>query len=218
MNKQEDIEKAKRAAGRKAAELVKSGMSIGLGTGSTVFYFLEALAERKTRIAGLPSSLKTIEIAKKFGIPLIEETKSLDLTVDGADEIDPKNQMIKGGGGALLREKICAAMSKNVIIVIDSSKRVEKLGKFPLPIEISSFSFPATLNHLTVKGFQPVLRKGKTDNGNLIVDLQNLYPIENPELLDQELKKIVGVLDTGLFFDLARSVIVGYPDGKTETV
>lgn len=218
MNKQEDIEKAKRSAGRKAAESVKSGMKIGLGTGSTVFYFLEALAERKTKISGLPSSLKTVEIAKKFGIPLIEETKTLDLTVDGADEIDPKKQMIKGGGGALMREKICAGMSKNVIIVIDATKKVEKLGKFPLPVEISPFSYPATLNHLTERGFKPVLRKGKTDNGNLIADLHNLYPIEDPVKLDQELKKIIGVLDTGLFFDLARSVIVGYPDGKTETL
>lgn len=218
MNRQEDIEKAKRAAGFKAAEQVKSGMTIGLGTGSTVFYFLEALAERKTKIAGLPSSLKTAETAKKFGIPLIEETKTLDLTVDGADEIDPQKAMIKGGGGALLREKICASMSKNVLIVIDASKRVDKLGRHPLPVEISPFSHSATLNHLTQKGFHPILRKGKTDNGNLIVDLHDLYPIESPETLDTTLKQIAGVLETGLFFNLARSVIVGYPDGRTETV
>lgn len=216
MNSQEK-EAAKRAAGLKAIEYIKDGMRLGLGTGSTVFYFLEGIKDAGLKIEGLASSQKTVDLAKKWGIPLLdpEKTEGLDLTVDGADEIDPKKQMIKGGGGALLREKIVASMSKKMIVIVDSEKVVDELGTFPLPLEILPFGLRATLKHLEKFGYEYKVRESFSDNGNKLVDIKGSKPIIQAQKLDSFLKGIPGVLETGLFFDLAETVIVGYPDGKT---
>jgi ribose 5-phosphate isomerase A len=220
MTTQADIDNAKKAAGYKAAAFVQSGMRIGLGTGSTVAYFLEALKESNTAFEAIATSEKTTAQARELGIKLLDPTQvdRLDLTVDGADEIDPNKNMIKGGGGALLREKISAAMSDEVIIIVDVKKQVDHLGRHVLPLEVTPYGIKATLRHLKEQGYQPRVRPHPSDNLNLIVDLPNLYPILNPQALDHQLKGIPGVLETGLFFNLARRVIVGYPDGKTTVI
>lgn len=219
MNSQEK-EQGKKAAGLKAVDYVQEGMRLGLGTGSTVFYFLEGLKERGLRIEGLASSQKTIDLARQFGLPLLdpEKVSELDLTVDGADEIDSKKQMIKGGGGALLREKIVAAMSKRMIVIVDSQKVVKELGAFALPLEVLPFGILATVKHLEKLGYLATIRKTKSDNGNFLVDIKGSLPILHAKELDSFLKSIPGVLETGLFFDLAETVVVGYPDGKTQVL
>lgn len=220
---------AKRAAAHAAAELVLPGMLIGLGTGSTSALFIEALSARcreGLRIQAIASSKAALEIAQKGQIPLVDadEVTTLDLTVDGADEIDPQKRMIKGGGGALLREKIVASMSREMVVIADSTKRVEALGAFPLPVEIVPFAFRATLAHLTELGYQGKLRglgKGNgslyiTDNGNYIYDVRLPYPCHNPEEAHRKIRAIPGVVETGFFFGLAGRIVIGYPDGSIE--
>lgn len=222
-------DKAKEAAGRAAAELIQNGMTVGLGTGSTVAFFIYRLAERckeGLNILSVATSTRTQELAKQLGIPLLEESKvdRLDIAVDGADEIDYSKQMIKGGGGALLQEKIVAAMTKQMIIIVDEKKCVEKLGAFPLPVEISCFCYHATLKHLKSRGFDPHMRKNKdgglflTDNGNYIADLNFKNLIENLEMTDTELQCIPGVLETGLFLNLKPTVLIGHSNGTTTTL
>jgi ribose 5-phosphate isomerase A len=218
---------AKEAAGKKAAELVEDGMIVGLGTGSTTRFFISELGKRcrsGLRIKAVATSLASQQQAEKEGIPLIaiNTIDTIDLDVDGADEIDPLKRMIKGGGGALFREKIIAGMSKEMIVIVDESKTVEYLGKFPLPIEISSFGHLATLRHLKEKSFIGTLRKTPqltpfiTDNNNLIVDIQLPYPCLNPEEVDKQIKAIPGVIETGFFFELAGRVLIGQNNGKVK--
>lgn len=217
-------DKAKKAAGDKAAELIENGMTVGLGTGSTVAYFIERLVVRcqnGLKIKVVPTSLKSADLAKKGGIPLLSTAIKLDIAVDGADEIDPEKRMIKGGGGALLREKIVAGMAEQMVVIVDEKKYVPLLGHFPLPVEIAPFCFTATLEHLTP--YHPVLRKSNnnpfiTDNGNYIADLHLSWPVLSLEDLDIALKKIPGILETGLFLNFAKTVIVGHPDGSTTTL
>lgn len=215
-------DKAKEAAGVAAANLIQSGMTVGLGTGSTMAFFIARLAERKLKIKAVATSIRSAELAKKLGIPLLDEAAELDIAVDGADEIDKHKQMIKGGGGALLREKIVASMAKKLIIIIDEKKYVDKLGHFPLPVEISPFCYKATLEHLA--GFDPRMRKDKdgqlflTDNGHYIADLHLKSPIENAVKMNTQLQNITGVLETGLFLNLNPTVLIGHPDGKTTTL
>lgn len=214
-------DKAKEAAGIAAANLIQDGMTVGLGTGSTVAFFIASLATRKLKIKAVATSFRSAELAKKLGISVLDEAETLDIAVDGADEIDKLGQMIKGGGGALLREKIVASMTKQMIIIIDEKKYVDKLGAFPLPVEISTFCYKATLQHLAE--FSPRLRKSKdgkpflTDNGNYIADL-HLKSIENPELINAKLQSITGVLETGLFLNLKPTVLIGHTNGKTTTL
>lgn len=216
--------KAKEAAGKHAADLVVDGMCIGLGTGSTTAFFIEALIARcrqGLKVRAAATSLKTRALAEAGGIPLIndEDLTWLDLCVDGADEIDPKKQMIKGGGGALLREKIVASMAQEMIVIVDEDKLVKQLGHFPLPVEIAPFAYQATLAHLLGAGLTPMIRKTadhtpyKTDNGNLIADLHFENGIDDPVLLDRKLKSIAGVIETGLFIHMAGRVIIGHPNG-----
>jgi len=220
-------DKAKKAAGYAAAELIQENMTIGLGTGTTAFYFIERLGERCRQglhISAVSTSQKSWDLAREAGIPIrdIDSYTSLDLVVDGADEIDSQKRMIKGGGGALLREKIVATMSKEMIVIIDRQKLVEKLGAFPLPLEIVSFAWKATVLHIQDLGFKGAIRQTKegksyiTDNGNLIFDIHFPSPISNPEEIDRQIRKIPGVLETGFFFNLAGKVIIGYSDGKVE--
>lgn len=223
----QSIKIAKEAAGKAAANLVESGMLIGLGTGSTAAYFIEHLIKRRRQgldIRVVSSSKKSTELARAGGIPFanIEEITSIDLTVDGADEIDRFKRMTKGGGGALLQEKILASMSHEVVIVIDADKQVEILGAFPLPVEIVPFAYRATLNHLERLGYHAVLRKTvdetlfMTDNRNYIVDIHWKHLCDNPEYEDRRIRSIPGVVETGFFFNLAGRIIVGFPDGHVE--
>lgn len=222
-------DKAKDAAGKAAAELVQNGMTLGLGTGTTVAYFIHWLSIRCKKglnITAIATSTRTAELAQKNKIPLLDPAlvTRIDLAVDGADEIDHQKQMIKGGGGALLREKIVAAMADSTAIIIDEKKYVKSLGAFPLPVEIAPFGFNATLEHLKSAGFKPHIRMNEadkifiTDNGNYIADLRLKQNIENLELLDQKIKRIPGVLETGLFINLAKTVIIGHFDGKITTL
>lgn len=218
---------AKRAAGYAAAELIPSGSCIGLGTGSTVAYFLEALAIRCRKglqITAVSTSEATAARAQDHHIPLINiaEVSFLDMTVDGADEVDPEKQMIKGGGGALLREKILASHSKEMIVIIDSGKCVKKLGRHKLPIEIVPFGAEATLAQLEQMGYFGKWRCHEdgthfmTDNGNRIADLDIEECKETPREMNTRIRNTVGVIETGFFFDLAGRVIVGFADGHVE--
>ncbi len=220
-------EQGKKAAGYAAADLVQDDMLVGLGTGSTATFFIERLAERcrqGLKIHASATSEKSLQLALKGGIPTadINDLTYLDFTADGADEIDHQKRMIKGGGGALLREKIIASMSKELVIVIDEHKLVDKLGKFPLPVEISPFAFKATCQQLISLKFNGQLRLKPdgslytTDNRNYIYDITFPDYISNPESIDRILKDVPGVMETGFFFNLAKKVLIGYADGKVD--
>jgi len=217
----QDQSQEKRIAGYKAADYVKDGMVVGLGTGSTVYYFLEALKDRVKaglQIKGIPTSITTKELAMKWGIPLttLGQHPELDLTVDGADEVDDSFNLIKGGGGALVREKIIAASSRKEVIISDSSKYVERLGSFPLPVEVVQYGHEATRLKLEELGTEVVLRRreGKpfvTDNGNYIYDCA-FGVIQDPPGLEKTLNLIPGVVECGLFIGLTDLVIIGRGD------
>jgi ribose 5-phosphate isomerase A len=219
----------KRAAAARAAEFVRPGMRLGLGTGSTAKHFVELIGERVRaglNIVAVPTSEATFADAKRCGIPLttLDETPQLDLTVDGADEIGPDLSLIKGGGGALLREKIVAAASARMIVIADQSKNVATLGQFPLPIEVTSFGLASTQRALdkairAIQGSGPLtLRRGKdghafvTDGGHWILDAA-LGRIDDPAALAHALLDVPGVMEHGLFIGLAQMAIIGGPDG-----
>jgi ribose 5-phosphate isomerase A len=218
-------EEIKKKVGEKAAELVENGMLVGLGTGSTAYYFIQHLIERcrqGLKIHAVASSLQSTKLAQEGKIPLLDISKmtTLDLTVDGADEIDPQKRMIKGGGGALVREKIMANMSREMIVIVDESKLVDRLGKVKLPVEVIPFAEAATLHHIEKLGFRGEFRKNPdhtpyvTDNGNLIIDIHFDAPRPFPEEDHEVLLHLPGVVDTGFFFHLAGKVIVGFFDGQ----
>jgi ribose 5-phosphate isomerase A len=223
VNKQDEL---KKLVGEEAAAYVKDGMKIGLGSGSTMYYTVKALGERVKeglQIAGIPTSNITAEWAEEFGIPLTDfsEVTQLDLAIDGADEVDSDLHLIKGGGGALLREKIVADAAEKLLIIVDESKMVPQLGKFPLPIEIVPFGWEGTVEKVAQLGVSPVLRKKEgevfvTDNGNYILDIP-YEKIDDPVTLHDQLKSIVGVVETGLFVHMADEVLVG-EDGKVKRV
>jgi ribose 5-phosphate isomerase A len=219
-----DIETIKRAAAARAVELVLPGMKVGLGTGSTARHFVELLAERVRNgleIVGVPTSEATRSDAERLGIPLttLDEVSELDLTVDGADEIAPDLTAIKGGGGALLREKIVAAASARMIVIADSSKWVQVLGRISLPIEIVSFGCAATrrsVERAAAASGCPgpaLLRRTKdghpfvTDEGHWILDAA-LERIPDPSMLALRLALIPGVVEHGLFIDLVKAAII----------
>lgn len=217
---------AKALAGQKAAELVLPGMCVGLGTGTTAFYFIESLGLRckqGLQIQAFATSERSALQAREAEIPLgdINEITDLDLTVDGADEIDHSKRMIKGGGGALLREKIVASMSHELIIVVDESKLVNHLGAFPLPVEITPFAYHRTVYKLNSLGYQGTMRQSKqtlylTDNGNYIYDIKLDYPCLMPETDHDRIRSIPGVIETGFFFKLAKRVLIGRENGIVE--
>lgn len=225
-----EIELAKMAAAKTAASFIESGMNVGLGTGSTATYFIEYLIERcqieHLKITAAASSVRSYEQAKAGGIPLqdVNTITGLDITVDGADEIDQNKQMIKGGGGALLREKIIANMSREMVVIVDSAKVVSRFGAFPLPVEIVPFAYTATIYQITLSGFSPVLRRNAkgdlyiTDNGNYIVDIPLSRQKKTPQEIQSLLKAIPGVVEIGFFLGLAGRVIVGYPDGHVDII
>jgi len=219
----------KRAAAARAVEFVRPGMRLGLGTGSTAQHFVDLLAERVRAgldVVGVPTSEATRTQAARLGIKLttLDDTPELDLTVDGADEIAPDLTLIKGGGGALLREKIVASASAKMIVVADQSKLVPVLGRFPLPVEIAPFGALATRRAVEAATAAagcpgPALpRLGKhghplvTDGGHWLLDAQ-LQHIADPKALAERLSAIPGVMEHGLFIGLAWTAIVAGPDG-----
>jgi ribose 5-phosphate isomerase A len=208
----------KQLAAEKSTEFIKDGMTVGLGTGSTVYFLVKKLAElvkEGLNINCVSTSNQTSELAKSLGIKIsdLNDVDKIDLTIDGADEVDENLNGIKGGGGALLFEKIVAAASEKVIWIIDSSKKVKKLGNFPLPVEVIPFGYNHLLKRFDRLGYKPNIRRNestfyKTDSGNLIVDL-HLIEIENSIKIEQEIKLIPGVVEVGLFNNIANIVISG---------
>lgn len=221
------LELSKKIAAEHATTYVKDNMLIGIGTGSTVFYFIEHLikqCKQGLKIKAVSSSERSTKQAKAGGIEFadINQITSIDLTIDGADEIDVKKRMIKGGGGALLREKILAFSSKEMIVIVDETKVVEGLGKQKLPVEILPFGVAAIINKIESLGFNGKIRRTengipyKTDNGNYIYDIFYKTLVKNPEEDHLKLINIPGVIETGFFFNLAKKVIIGYEDGHIE--
>ncbi|MBC8369924.1 MAG: ribose-5-phosphate isomerase RpiA [Planctomycetes bacterium] len=219
---------SKQVVGVAAAEYVRDGMRLGLGTGSTVAFFLEALAERinseKIEVVGVCTSRQTEEHAKKLGIKIstLAETPRLDLVVDGADEVDNQFRLIKGGGGALLREKIVAAASERVIIIISEGKYVDKLASsFLLPVEVLPFGYSSTKKQIAQKGgCTPYLRTVEsgepfiTDNGNYIFDCKFESGIDDPEAIHSILSQIAGVAEVGIFLNLCDLVLEADAEGN----
>ena len=219
-------EQEKEAAGRAAAKLVRDGDIVGLGTGSTAYFAVVALGERVKaglKIVGIPTSMQTADLARAVGIPLttLDEHPEIDITIDGADEVDPKLNLIKGGGGALLREKVVASVTKKMVVVADSGKIVSVLGKFPLPVEIISFARTVVEKKIVALGATPKLRTktGRqpfvTDNGNQILDC-SFGRIADPPALARELNGTPGVVEHGLFIGLAKLALVGRGDRVEE--
>lgn len=224
---------AKRAAAERAAQMVEDGMRLGLGTGSTAALFVEALARRVgegLRILGVPTSEATRRQAERLGIPLtsLDKEPELDLTVDGADEIGPGLALIKGGGGALLREKLVALASRRMVVIADASKRVPQLGRFPLPIEVVPFGVETTRRRVAeaLAGrfggtAPPELRRAEdgqpyvTDGAHWILDVR-LGAIREPAAVGATLKSIVGVVEHGLFVGVAELALIGTQQGVIE--
>lgn len=215
----------KQLAGERAVDYIEDGMVVGLGTGSTAFFAIQKLGQRVAEglnIRGIPTSEQSRLQALSENISLIafDTTTQIDLTIDGADEIDPDFNLTKGGGGALFREKIVAKNSTTVIIVADNSKWVTHLGAFATPVEVVPFGWQATQIHLEKLGCKPQLRQSEgktfvTDNGNYILDC-SFDQIENPPDLEQQIKHLCGVVECGLFTGLAHRVIIGHEDGRIE--
>ena len=224
-----DVEAQKRAAAARAVEFVRPGMRLGLGTGSTAKHFVDMLGERVRGgldVVAVPTSEATRAQAERLGITLttLDETPELDLTIDGADEIAPDLTLIKGGGGALLREKIVASASARMLVIADQSKSVAMLGRFPLPVEIAPFGAAATRRAVEAAtaaagcpGAAPIRKAANghafvTDGGHWLLDAQ-LQRIPDPKSLAARLSAVPGVMEHGLFIGLARTAIVAGPDG-----
>ncbi|MEM1388552.1 MAG: ribose-5-phosphate isomerase RpiA [Pseudomonadota bacterium] len=227
------IDTAKYVAAKRAVDYVEDGMRVGLGTGSTAAWMVRCLGELVRedglRIKGVPTSSRTAELARKVGIQVmtLDDAKWLDLTIDGADEFDPDLNLIKGGGGALLQEKIVATASDRMVVISDASKKVAKLGGYPLPVELVRFGWQTTkalieetISGLDVLGESAALRLNGdapyvTDEGNYILDL-HLKRIGNARQLSLVLNQIPGVIENGLFIDICDVAVTGYAEGRVE--
>jgi ribose 5-phosphate isomerase A len=219
-----DLERMKQRACQRAAQEVQDGMVLGLGTGSTVYYFLQELGRmvrEGVRITGVSTSVQTAQLATQLAIPLtsLDDHPHLDLAVDGADEVDGHLNLIKGAGGALLREKIVAASAARFLIVVDDSKMVHQLGtRFPVPVEVVPFGHIPATYALEGLGARVSLRRGAdgqtwlSDNGNYIVECR-FGPIADPVALQQQLLAIPAVIDSGLFIGMTDTVLVGHAEG-----
>ncbi len=222
-----DFEQEKLLAARRSLEFVRDGMAVGLGSGSTARYFVTMLGElvrNGLRVRAIPTSLKTQSLARRVGIPLedFSELRRLDLTVDGADEIDFELNLIKGGGGALLREKIVASVTERLVIIGDSRKLVSALGAFPLAVEVIAFGWQIIADQIRELGAEvglrhtPSGRPFRTSENNFILDCR-FGSIGGPEALSDALTHLTGVVEHGLFIDLAHTVVVGRGD-RTEVL
>ena len=222
-------DEAKTLVGKRAAELVEDGMAVGLGTGTTSVKFIHALGERVRqglKIRCVASSDSSAELGRSLGMEVVSlaELPQLDLYIDGADEVAPGLALIKGGGAALLREKIVASAAERFIVVVDSSKVVETLGKFPLPVEVIKMALPLVERRLADLGLNPTLRMKKDGSGPLLTDEQNYIldcacgTIPDPEVTAAEIRSIVGVVEHGLFLGMASLALVAGDDGVTEIV
>lgn len=223
-------DEAKRRVGHAAADLVVSGMRVGFGTGSTFVWVLDRLAERiqteGLELVGVPTSSATARRAEELGIPLtrLEEVSELDLAIDGADEVDPQKALIKGGGGALTREKIVAAAAPELVVIVHRQKLVDRLGvAFPLPVEVLPFGWTQTARHLRGLGFEPNLRCAEgdtpyeTDNGNYVLDCRSAG-IDAPGDMAPRIASIAGVVEHGLFVGMTGRVLVAEESGEISTL
>jgi len=221
-----NLEPEKEAAARASLRFVKEGNIVGLGTGSTAAYAVKFLGERVREgltIRAIPTSNRTQELAASVGVPLatLDQFPQIDVTIDGADEFDPQLRLIKGGGGALLREKVIAYASRQVVIIADSSKQVPALGKFPLPVEVIPFAQAIVAGKIEALGATVTLRQYEhgipfvTDEGHHILDC-NFGRISDPPALARELKSIPGIVEHGLFINLASVVLVANGEKVTE--
>lgn len=222
-----DVERAKAVAAQRATEEVRPGMRVALGTGTTAAYAVRALAERFPRAAidCVASSRATEALAASVGLSVrpLRGDDRFDLMIDGADEVSPSLDLTKGGGGALLREKLLARLSQKLVIVVDPSKLVRYLGeRVPIPIEVVPFARPVVAHLLEERGYRPRLREGaagepyRTDNANEILDVRPSRPAVDPAALDRDLAEPTGVVETGVFVGLATQVVVGHADGRVE--
>lgn len=220
-------EDTKKRVGAYAADFIEQGMAVGLGTGSTVYWLLQTLGERVQQglhITAVPTSRQTQTLATELGITLsdLNSVNELVLTIDGADEVDSHFQLIKGGGGALLQEKMVAAASKQLIIIVDDNKMVNTLGKFPLPVEVIPSGWSQVYRKIIALGCRQAEIRQKngqafiTDNGHYILDC-HFDQITNPVDLNIQLHLIPGVVEVGLFCNMADIVVTGYTDGRIET-
>jgi ribose 5-phosphate isomerase A len=222
------VEDQKKAAAEEAVKHIGPGMKVGLGTGSTANYFIEALAKSKLDVTCIPTSAASRALAEKLGLKMsnLEENAYIDITVDGADEFDSEFRLIKGGGGAMHREKLVAASSRWMVVIADQSKQVKTLGKFPLPVEVSKFGVKATawkldrvFAHFKLERKMTLrLRDGKpfvTESGNAIIDCA-LGSIPDPDKLDGALNNTPGVIETGLFIGICGVIYVAGPKGVKE--
>jgi ribose 5-phosphate isomerase A len=215
-------ETGKAAAGRAAARFVEDGMQLGFGTGTTVRYFLEAIAERNLQVAGVPTSEATAVQCEELGIAILgpEHIGDLDLVVDGADEIDEELNLTKGGGGALLREKVVAYGSELMVVVATADKFVGSLGdSFPIPVEVVPFAIEPVLSGLIELGFEVAVRGDggyRTDNGNAVLDARFPGGLEDPGMMEMVLALTPGIAESGIFVGLADAVVLGQEDGGIE--
>jgi len=216
-----EVEAWKKASARAAAKNVKAGMAVGLGSGTTVAHVVRTLAEQKSKAIFIPSSFATQKLAGELGLGLgsLEDRPKLDLMIDGADEVDQDFNMIKGGGGAQTREKIVASAAKKVAIVVDRTKLVRRLGeRVPVPIEVLPFAYKFTMRKLAELGGEARLRTTPagapfvTDNGNYIIDVK-FVSIPQPTELEAAINRVPGVVENGLFVDVADVVLVGHEGG-----
>ncbi len=219
-----DQDALKKQAAEAAVAEVEDGMVLGLGSGSTAELAVRALAARVTaglRVSGVPTSERTAALARRIGVPLTDFAvhAQVDLTIDGADEVEPHSlTLVKGRGGALLREKIVASASRRMLVVVDGSKLVDRLGRGAVPVEVVAFGWQATLARLEALGVRPVLRRSPdgtpflTDGGNHLADCA-AGPIGDPAAFDSRLRTVVGLVETGLFLGLASRVIAATIDG-----
>ena len=217
----------KKIAAGKAVEYVKNGMTLGLGTGSTAYWAIQGIGElvkQGLSVRAVATSMQSDSLARELEIPMVPfaEIDKIDLTIDGADEVDDQLNLIKGGGGALLREKIVAAATKFYIIIVDESKLVRQLGKFPLPVEVAPFGWELTRRQLQALGCTPHMRMTDdkpylTDNSHYILDC-SFGNIPDPALLHQQVSGITGVMEDGFFIGMADVVVVGSPGGDTKVI
>ena len=217
----------KKLAAGKAIEYIRGGMTLGLGTGSTAYWAIQGigdLVKEGLSVKAVATSVQSEALARELNIPIIpfSEVDHLDITIDGADEVDRELNLIKGGGGALLREKIVAAVTKFYIIIVDESKLVDKLGKFPLPVEIAPFAWELTERKLAALGCTPKMRMAGdqpylTDNSHYILDC-SFGTINDPALLHRQVSDITGVMEDGFFIGMADVIISGAPGGGTRVI